>query len=98
MEALMAFEAGDVVILKSGGQPMTVIAVDNDQAECIWTGEEGDLFRETIPTVALEAAHVIEADDEAEDDEDVDNGDEDEEDDEDEDDGHVRSEKELSPA
>jgi uncharacterized protein YodC (DUF2158 family) len=70
MEAFMAFEAGEVVILKSGGQPMTVIAVEDDQADCIWTGEQGDLFRETIPTIALETAReleVVEIDEEAED-------------------------------
>lgn len=95
----MAFEAGDVVILKSGGQPMTVIAVEDDRAECVWTGEEGDLFRETIPTVALEVAHEIEeADDEAEDDEDAENGEEEDEEDEDEETGKARAEKELSPA
>lgn len=88
----MAFEAGDVVVLKSGGHAMTVITVDADQAECIWTGEDGDLFRETIPTVALESAQEIETDDEAEED---DNDEHDEEEDEDEED---RAEKELSPA
>ena len=35
---------------------MTVVAVDSDSAECLWCGEEGDLFRETIPTVALQIA------------------------------------------
>jgi len=65
----MAVAAGDVVILKSGGQAMTVIGVDKDQAECIWMGEEGDLFRESIPAVALEVARELEAgDEEAEDD------------------------------
>lgn len=91
----MAFAAGDVVILKSGGQPMTVVAVDEDQAECVWTGEEGDLFRETIPTVALEEVE-FESDDEAED-EDSENGDEEEEDEDDEE-ADVRAEKELAPA
>ncbi|AXK84206.1 DUF2158 domain-containing protein [Pseudolabrys taiwanensis] len=85
----MAFEAGEVVVLKSGGHAMTVISVDADQAQCIWTGEDGDLFRETIPTVALESAQEIDAEDEAEDDEDAALDDEDEE-------GHA--EKELSPA
>lgn len=92
----MAFEAGDIVILKSGGQPMTVIAVDEGQADCIWTGEDGDLFRETIPTVALEEVE-FEADDETED-EGSENGDEEEEDEDDEEAGKARAEKELSPA
>jgi uncharacterized protein YodC (DUF2158 family) len=49
----MAFEPGDVVFLKSGGSPMTVAAVGGDSVDCLWLGEEGDLFREAIPTVAL---------------------------------------------
>lgn len=89
----MAFEAGDVVVLKSGGHAMTVIAIDEDQAECIWTGEDGDLFRETIPTVALESAQEIDADDEAE--EEDHSEDEEEEEDEDE---EEHAEKELNPA
>ena len=52
----MAFKPGDVVFLKSGGQPMTVAAVDEDTIECLWIGEEGELFRETIPSVVLTAA------------------------------------------
>jgi uncharacterized protein YodC (DUF2158 family) len=49
----MAIEPGDVVVLKSGGQPMTVATVDENSVECLWLGEEGELFRETIPNVAL---------------------------------------------
>jgi uncharacterized protein YodC (DUF2158 family) len=60
----MAIEPGDVVILKSGGQPMTVAAVDEDNVECLWLGEEGELFRETIPSIALSAfADTIDEDD-----------------------------------
>ena len=54
----MTFAAGDVVILKSGGQPMTVIGVEEDEAICIWTGDDGDLFREAIPAIALQAARA----------------------------------------
>jgi uncharacterized protein YodC (DUF2158 family) len=63
----MAFEPGDVVFLKSGGQPMTVAAVEEDSIDCIWVGEEGELFRETIPSIALTAASADEEelDDEA---------------------------------
>ncbi len=53
----MKFAPGQVVKLKSGGQPMTVVAVYEDTIECIWVGEEGDLFRETIPGVALERSY-----------------------------------------
>jgi uncharacterized protein YodC (DUF2158 family) len=52
----MKFVPGQVVNLKSGGQPLTVVAADGDSVECIWLGEEGDLFRESIPAVALELA------------------------------------------
>ena len=49
----MAFAPGDVVFLKSGGSPMTVTAVGEDSVDCLWLGEEGELFRESIPSVAL---------------------------------------------
>ncbi|MGE0563623.1 MAG: DUF2158 domain-containing protein [Pseudolabrys sp.] len=45
----MAFEPGDVVFLKSGGQPLTVVALKDQLVECVWIGEEGDFFRESIP-------------------------------------------------
>jgi uncharacterized protein YodC (DUF2158 family) len=61
----MKFAPGQVVNLKSGGQSMTVVAVDGDAVECIWLGEEGDLFRETIPAVALESAYEVEGDKDA---------------------------------
>jgi uncharacterized protein YodC (DUF2158 family) len=66
MEITMTFAAGEVVILKSGGIPMTVIAIDDEDAVCVWTGEEGDLFRESIPLVALQAAHLLDEEDEDE--------------------------------
>jgi uncharacterized protein YodC (DUF2158 family) len=61
----MAFEPGDVVFLKSGGQSMTVAAVSDENVECIWLGEEGDLFRQTIPAVALTSASDVADEDEA---------------------------------
>src|SRR5262245_37798561 len=57
----MKFAPGQVVNLKSGGQPLTVVAVDGDSVECIWLGEEGDLFRETIPAIALEPTYEADA-------------------------------------
>jgi uncharacterized protein YodC (DUF2158 family) len=63
----MPFEPGDVVFLKSGGQPMTVAAVDEDSVECVWIGEEGELFRETVPSVTLTAAPDDDVGDESED-------------------------------
>ena len=78
----MELKAGDVVVLKSGGQPLTVANVDDQNIECIWIGEEGELFRETLPAVTLELAEIA-TDEEEDDDEAEENGDE-EEDDEDE--------------
>jgi uncharacterized protein YodC (DUF2158 family) len=49
----MAFAPGDVVFLKSGGSPMTVTAVGEDSVDCLWLGEEGELFRESIPRMSL---------------------------------------------
>jgi uncharacterized protein YodC (DUF2158 family) len=60
----MAIEPGDVVVLKSGGQPMTVATVDENSVECLWLGEEGELFRETIPNVALSVVADTADDDE----------------------------------
>lgn len=65
----MDLKAGDVVILKSGGQPLTVAEVHDQSVECIWLGEEGELFRETLPAVTLELAEIEEEDDEEEEDE-----------------------------
>ena len=75
----MDLKQGDVVMLKSGGHPMTVAAVKGDAAECLWMGGEGDLFRETLPLAVLERAEFDPSDDEEdEDDEDEDDEDEDE--------------------
>ncbi|TYL86628.1 YodC family protein [Bradyrhizobium cytisi] len=73
----MELKTGDVVMLKSGGQPLTVAEVKGDDIVCLWMGSEGDLFRETLPLATLER---LEIDDE--DDEDEEEDDEDDEDDE----------------
>ncbi len=65
----MTFQPGDVVALKSGGQPMTVANVADEGIECIWIGEEGELFRETLPSIVLQTAEMFEADEEDEDEE-----------------------------
>ncbi|MCC8948339.1 uncharacterized protein YodC (DUF2158 family) [Bradyrhizobium sp. USDA 4503] len=80
----MELKPGDVVMLKSGGHPITVVEIDEDKVECLWMGTDGDLFRETLPLVALESTELDPEDDEEEDDEDEDDAEE--EDDEDEDD------------
>jgi uncharacterized protein YodC (DUF2158 family) len=82
----MELKPGDVVVLKSGGQPLTVAEVNEDSVSCLWMGVEGDLFRETLPLAALEPVEVEddEEEDESEDDEDEDESEDDEEEDEDE--------------
>jgi uncharacterized protein YodC (DUF2158 family) len=77
----MAFEPGDVVVLKSGGLAMTVAAVEEDSVECLWLGEEGELFRESIPSVALIAASDA-TDEDAEEEEEESNGEETDQEDE----------------
>ncbi|MDN3274060.1 DUF2158 domain-containing protein [Frankia sp. RB7] len=67
----MELKTGDVVMLKSGGQPLTVAEVKGDDIVCLWMGSEGDLFRETLPLATLERLEIDEDDeDEEEDDED----------------------------
>lgn len=75
----MDLKPGDVVILKSGGQPLTVAEVHEDDVSCIWIGEEGELFRETLPSIVLELAIVehLDEDDENEDHDDEDEGEDD---------------------
>ena len=76
----MDLKPGDVVILKSGGHPLSVVEVKDGNVACVWMGNEGDLFRETLPLAVLELAEHEEEDDE---------GDDDEEEEEDEDEEHA---------
>jgi len=75
----MDLKPGDVVILKSGGHPLSVVEVNEDKVVCVWMGNEGDLFRETLPLAVLE---LVDADDEDEDDDEEDDDEEETEDDE----------------
>ena len=68
----MELKAGDVVMLKSGGQPLTVAEIKEEEVLCVWMGMEGDLFRETLPLAVL----VQVEEDEEEDDEDDEDEDE----------------------
>ena len=77
----MELKPGDVVILKSGGHPVTVAEVNDDTVECLWMGGEGDLFRETLPKAVLEPAEIDDPEDEE--DQDEAGGDEENEDDDD---------------
>lgn len=98
----MTFAPGDVVTLKSGGHSMTVVAAGDEEADCLWVGDDGELFRQSIPTIALMAidlADVDEADVSAEDeaaeegseDEDEEDDDEEEDDEEEEDEENEES-------
>ncbi len=81
----MALSPGDVVMLKSGGHPMTVVAVDEEDVECVWLGEDGEMFRQSIPAIALTPIDMaeLEEEEEAEDADEAEDEDEDEEEDED---------------
>ena len=78
----MEVKPGDVVILKSGGHPLSVVEVSETTAACVWMGNEGDLFRETLPLAVLELAEADPSDEEEDEEERED--DEEEEEDEDE--------------
>ncbi|MBN9596620.1 MAG: DUF2158 domain-containing protein [Afipia sp.] len=79
----MTLKAGDVVVLKSGGQALTVADVTDEMVECIWIGEEGDLFREKLPASVLELVTIDMSEDEDEEDDEDSEEDEDERDDDD---------------
>ena len=68
----MVLKPGDVVILKSGGLPMTVAEIKGDAVACVWTGGEGDLFRETLPIAVLDPVDIEDPDEEDDEDEDED--------------------------
>jgi len=66
----MELKPGDIVMLKSGGQPLTVADVKGNDVICLWMGVEGDLFRETLPIAVLEQLEELDEDEDDEDDED----------------------------
>ena len=66
----MELKTGDVVMLKSGGQPLTVAEVKGDDILCLWMGSDGDLFRETLPLAALDSLEVEDHDEDEDEDED----------------------------
>ena len=82
----MELKPGDVVILKSGGHPLSVVEVKDDKVACVWMGNEGDLFRETLPLAVLELADTSDDEDEDGDEEEEDEEDDDEEEEEEDDD------------
>jgi uncharacterized protein YodC (DUF2158 family) len=84
----MELKPGDVVTLKSGGHPLTVVEVNEDAVSCLWIGNEGDLFRETLPLAVLER---VDDEDENENEDDEDSDDDDEEDEAEEDEPKKKS-------
>jgi uncharacterized protein YodC (DUF2158 family) len=76
-EQIMDLKPGDVVMLKSGGHPLSVVEVKDGNVVCVWMGNEGDLFRETLPLAVLDLAEH-DTDDEEEDDEEDDEDEEEE--------------------
>ena len=75
----MDLKPGDVVMLKSGGLPMTVAEVDDEEVACVWAGGEGELFREKLPLAVLELAEVDDSDEEEDKEEDAEEEEEEEE-------------------
>lgn len=89
----MDLKPGDVVILKSGGHPLSVVEVDGGNVACVWMGNEGDLFRETLPLAVLELAEALDDEEEDDEEEDEEDDEEDEEDEEDDTEGQEKSKK-----
>jgi uncharacterized protein YodC (DUF2158 family) len=86
----MELKPGDVVILKSGGHPVTVVEVNDDAVECVWMGNDGDLFRETLPLVVLESAELNDPEEEDDEDDKEEEEDDDEDEDGEDDDDHKK--------
>lgn len=52
MENKEQVKIGDVVYLKSGGQPLTISAISNEEANCYWmNGNEIKYYR--VPVAVL---------------------------------------------
>jgi uncharacterized protein YodC (DUF2158 family) len=87
-EQVMDLKPGDVVMLKSGGHSLCVAEVNEDAVECVWMGNEGELYRETLPVAVLELVESDESEDEEDDHEEDEDEDENEDEEEDEKDEH----------
>jgi uncharacterized protein YodC (DUF2158 family) len=64
----MDLKPGNVVMLKSGGHTLCVAEVNEDSVECVWMGNEGELYRETLPVAVLELVDESEDEEDEEDD------------------------------
>jgi hypothetical protein len=99
----MPFAPGDIVALKSGGHSMTVVAIEEEGVNVLWVGDAGELFRQSIPAIALTMLEQNESDESEENEDDEDehddkDRDEDDDDDDDEEDEDEDEEKEKKRA
>lgn len=53
---LMKCEAGDVVVLRSGGPSMTVVKVEGETVHCIWFTADENVRTAELPLIALDPA------------------------------------------
>jgi uncharacterized protein YodC (DUF2158 family) len=49
-----SFQPGDLVRLRSGGPAMTVDSIKGNQADCFWTGADGEPNAESFPIGVLQ--------------------------------------------
>ena len=49
-----SFQRGDLVRLRSGGPAMTIDSIKGDQADCFWTGADGEPNAESFPLDVLQ--------------------------------------------
>jgi uncharacterized protein YodC (DUF2158 family) len=93
----MSFAPGNIVTLKSGGHPMTVASVDDEDVECLWLGDTGEFFRQSIPAIALTVVEAADIDEMEEEGEEQDDEEEDEDEDEDEEEGEDEADEDEKP-
>lgn len=53
-ETAPSFQRGDLVRLRSGGPAMTIDSIKGDQADCFWTGVDGQPNAESFPLDVLQ--------------------------------------------
>jgi uncharacterized protein YodC (DUF2158 family) len=53
-QATPALQSGDLVRLRSGGPLMTVVRIDGDQANCVWTDWDGQFESGKFPIDVLQ--------------------------------------------
>jgi uncharacterized protein YodC (DUF2158 family) len=49
-----ALRSGSLVRLRSGGPLMTVVGIEGDHVNCVWTDRDGHIGSERLPIEALE--------------------------------------------